>query len=252
MNLGSRQASKPIAIIQHGVEAGPGRFAEYLSEKQLPHDWVRVFAGDAIPCSAVAYSGICSLGGAMSVNDDLPWIEQELSLMRDADQRDVPIIGHCLGGQLLAKAFGASVTRSAIKEIGWGAVEVDDAALARKWLGENDRFEVFQWHEDMFALPDQARRILTNRWCANQAFVIERAGFAHVGMQFHVEMTPQLVEGWSTDADGVEEIDQAYEQQNGVGVQRAEQMKSDLEQRTQRMSVLADRIYDRWISGLRR
>ncbi|MBA3255007.1 MAG: type 1 glutamine amidotransferase, partial [Pseudomonadota bacterium] len=104
---------KPIAIVQHEADAGPGHFADFLLERNLPHQTVRVFAGDAMPSSAEPYAGICSLGGSMSVNDDLPWINEELALMRDADRAGVPIIGHCLGGQLLAKAFGAQVTRNA-------------------------------------------------------------------------------------------------------------------------------------------
>ena len=80
-------------------------------QRSVPYQTVRVYDGDSMPRSADAYSGICSLGGGMSANDELPWIEDELALLRDADQRGVPIIGHCLGGQLLAKAFGAPVTR---------------------------------------------------------------------------------------------------------------------------------------------
>ena len=184
---------KPIVIVQHEADAGAGHFAHYLSKSNLPHQTVRVFAGDAIPSSAEPYAGICSLGGSMSVNDDLPWIEEELALMRDADRIGVPIIGHCLGGQLLAKACGAQVTRNAMKEIGWSQVEVDDAALARDWIGDEPSFELFQWHGDTFALPAGARRFLTSRCCANQAFVVQRNPFAHLGMQFHVEMTPSLL-----------------------------------------------------------
>ena len=241
---------RAILIVQHGEEAGPGYFERYLQSRQLPYVLLRIFAGERVPESAAAYSGICSLGGVMSANDDLPWIEQELGLMRDADARGVPIIGHCLGGQLLAKAFDAQVTRNPLKEIGWGDVEVDDPQLAREWLGEGARFELFQWHGDAFALPRHGRRFLTNAPCTNQAFVIERDGFAHLGMQFHVEMTPELVRSWASSADGIEEIEQAFAQQNGKAVQRPAQMLRDVEQRTRRMHAIADRIYDRWILGV--
>ena len=97
---------KPIAIVQHEADAGAGHFAHYLSIQNLPHQTVRVFAGDPIPDSAEPYAGICSMGGSMSVNDGLPWIDEELELMRHADRIGVPIIGHCLGGQLLAKLAG--------------------------------------------------------------------------------------------------------------------------------------------------
>lgn len=243
---------KPIAIIQHEADAGPGHFERYLLEKSLPYQTMRVFAGDAIPRSAERYAGLCSLGGSMSVNDDLSWIDDELSLMRDADQRGVPVIGHCLGGQLLAKALGASVTRNAMKEIGWSEVEIDDGELARQWVGVDSVLELFQWHGDTFALPDGARRFLTSRLCANQAFVIERGSFTHVGMQFHVEMTPQLIQSWAGDPSGIREINEARQRQHDIGVQRPEDMLHNVDQRTRQMSVIADWIYDCWGRGLRR
>jgi GMP synthase-like glutamine amidotransferase len=242
---------KPIVIVQHEADTGPGHFETYLLQRNLPHHTVRVYAGDPMPASAGSYSGICSLGGSMSANDGLPWIDEELALLRDADQRGVPIIGHCLGGQLLAKAFGAPVTRSAMKEIGWSNVEVDDVQLAREWIGSEPAFDLFQWHGDTFALPADARRFLTSPLCANQAFVIDRKNHAHLGMQFHVEMTPSLVSGWVGTSDGRREIDEAFERQGGVGVQRAEEIVLNLDQRTQRMGRVADRIYDRWLRGLR-
>lgn len=243
---------KPILVVQHEEDAGPGSFEHYLTANGLAFEIVRVFARDSMPGSVERYAGICSLGGSMSVNDDLPWIAAELALMRTADQHDVPIIGHCLGGQLLAKAFGAPVTRSAMKEIGWGEVEVEDIELSADWAGSQPTFELFQWHGDTFSVPAVGRRFLTSRLCADQAFVIERKKFTHLGMQFHVEMTPQLVHAWATDPNGVREIAAAIQSQDGDGVQGPEEMLLDVGERTQRMSVIANRIYSRWARGLRR
>ena len=241
---------KPIVIVQHEADTGPGHFERYLLERHLPSEIVRVFAGESIPRTAGRYAGICSMGGSMSVNDDLPWMEDEIALLRDADQRGVPIIGHCLGGQLLAKAFGATVSRNAMKEIGWSDVEVDDPELAREWVGNGSSLELFQWHGDAFTLPAGARRFLTSPLCVNQAFVIARESHAHLGMQFHVEMTPQLIRAWAGDPHGKQEIDAAFERQNGVGVQRAEDLMLDADERTTRMGAIADRIYDRWLRGV--
>ena len=242
---------KPIVIVQHEADAGPGHFERYLLKKNLPYRTVHVHAGDPMPSSAEPYAGMCSLGGSMSANDDLPWIDDELALMRDADRLGVPIIGHCLGGQLLAKALGAPVTPNAMKEIGWSEVDVDNAELAREWIGNEPAFELFQWHGDTFDLPAGARRFLTSRLCANQAFVVDREHHAHLGMQFHVEMTPQLVNAWVTDPSGVHEIAEAFERQGGAGVQRAAEIVLNVDERTQRMSRLADRIYQRWLRGAR-
>lgn len=243
---------KPIAIVQHEAEVAPGNFEWHLQARGRPYQVIRLHAGDPLPASAAAYAGLCSLGGNMSVNDSLPWIEPEIGLMRDADRRGVPIIGHCLGGQLLARAFGAPVTRAAHVELGWGHVAVDDAALAREWLGEGaDAVEFFQWHGDTFTLPVAARRLLTGPWCANQAYVIERDGFAHVGMQFHIEMTPELVRLWANDPAAAREADAERRRTGGPAVQTPQQMVDAVEQRAAKMYRVAAHLYDRWLRGVR-
>lgn len=76
------------------------------------------------------------MGGPMSVNDDLPWIDPELTLIRQAVANDIPVLGHCLGGQLISKALGGVVGKNPVKEIGWGEVSVADNPVAREWFGE--------------------------------------------------------------------------------------------------------------------
>ena len=101
---------KPILILQHEAGVSAGHFASWLDARSLPRVVVNVHQGDPVPHSAAPYAGLCSLGGNMSVNDPLPWVAEEVALMRDALERGVPIIGHCLGGQLLARALGATGT----------------------------------------------------------------------------------------------------------------------------------------------
>jgi GMP synthase-like glutamine amidotransferase len=243
---------KPIVIVQHEADVAPGNFELHLRARGRPYQRVRLHEGDPLPASAAPFAGLCSLGGNMSVNDALPWIGREIELMQDADRRGVPIIGHCLGGQLLARAFGASVTRAPHLELGWGRLTVDDTALAREWLGEGvEEIEFFQWHGDAFTLPAGARRILSGPWCANQAYVIERPGCAHVGMQFHIEMTPELVRLWAGDPSAAREADVERRRTGGPAVQSPEQMVEDLEQRAARMYGAAAHLYDRWLRGVR-
>ncbi len=234
---------KPIAIFRHTLTEGPAYFATYLEQRKIPYEVIRIDAGEPVPMAPNAYSGLCFMGGPMSVNDDLPWVAAELALIRDAVAREVPVIGHCLGGQLMAKALGAAVTRNAVKEIGWGAVEVLDHPDARRWLGADlPSFLSFHWHGETFAIPEGATRILASPWCANQAFVMGK----HFGMQCHVEMTPELIASWC--ASGAAEIAAS----SSPGVQSPGAIQADMDARTARLHQLADKIYSRWIQGLRK
>jgi GMP synthase-like glutamine amidotransferase len=242
---------KPILIVQHEDDVAPGHFEAWLLAGGRPYQTLRVDRGERMPETAAPYSGLCSLGGVMSVNDPLPWIDQEIELMRDADRRSVPVIGHCLGGQLISRAFGARVVRAQRKEIGWGRVEVLDTARARDWTDQAEGFEVFQWHGDRFELPADARLFLGNDACANQAYVLERRGFAHLAMQFHIEMTPALVRRWADDPGSTQEISEEVARNGSESVQTAAQMVDDLEVRAARMGRIAERLYRRWAEGLR-
>ena len=243
---------KPIAILQHEADAPAGYFETWLRSRALACELVRIDCNEPVPADARNFSGLCFLGGAMSVNDPLPWIGDELALIQDADARGVPVIGHCLGGQLLAKALGGSVRRNAVKEIGWHRVAVTDRALADDWLGEaagDVSFEFFQWHGDAFDLPPGARNFLGSTLCASQAFVVERVGFAHLGMQFHCEMTPALVETWAQT--GAAEIAAERVATGGPGVQSAAEMNASATFRSARMQTLSRRLYERWSAGLK-
>jgi len=243
---------KPIAIVQHEADVAPGNFEQHLRARGRSYVIRRLFDDDAMPRSAQPYAGICSLGGNMSVNDQLPWIEAELALLRDADARGVPIIGHCLGGQLLARAFGAVIDRSPHVEVGWDRLQIDDAERAREWFGESAAdVEYFQWHEDAFRLPAGAHRLLRGDWCPNQAYVIERAGYAHIGMQFHIEMTAELVRLWASDTAAGGLVDATRKCADPPAVRSTAALLLDVELRVERMREVATHLYDRWLRGAR-
>ncbi|WP_126445876.1 type 1 glutamine amidotransferase [Sulfuricystis multivorans] len=231
---------KPIAIFRHSAGEGPGYFASFLDAHAIPWQLIRIDANDPLPQDAAAFSGLCLMGGPMSVNDDLPWIPQVLGLIRAAVAAAIPVIGHCLGGQLMAKALGGQVTKNPLKEIGWGWVETTDPT-ARDWLGDLERFEAFHWHGETFSIPPGATRILKSAFCANQAFVLG----PHLALQCHVEMTEAMIRLWC----------QAWADEHaepGPSVHRPEEMFIDLEQRLAAMRVAADRLYARWIAELKR
>jgi GMP synthase-like glutamine amidotransferase len=176
----------------------------------------------------------------MSVNDDLPWLPPLFALIRDAVARGVPVIGHCLGGQLMSKALGGQVTKNPVKEIGWGRVVTTDA-VAREWLGDLEGFEAFHWHGETFSIPAGATRILSSDYCVNQAFVVGR----HLGMQCHVEMTEAMIRLWCRQwADECAAP--------SASVLTPQQMEENLDARIAAMRVAADRLYARWIGGLKR
>ena len=103
---------KPVAIFRHIAGEGPGYLAIFLDRQSIPWQIIRIDAGEAVPTNPQAFSGLVFMGGPMSVNDPLPWVTDELSLIRAAVAQDIPVLGHCLGGQLMAKALGAKVTEN--------------------------------------------------------------------------------------------------------------------------------------------
>jgi len=232
---------KPIAIFRHAPTEGPGHFASFLDASKLPWQLIAVDAGEAVPVSPDAYSGLVFMGGPMSVNDDLPWIPRVLNLIRAAVKADIPVLGHCLGGQLIAKALGGEVSRNPIKEIGWGRVAVADNPDARHWFGDLAGFEAFHWHGETFSLPPGATRILESPYCANQAYVLGK----HLGMQCHVEMTEAMIREWC--AVGAEEIATA----RSPAVQTPEAMIALNGANLPPLNRTAERLYSRWIEGLR-
>ncbi len=234
----------PVLVFRHSPTEGPGYFTTFLDRHGIPWQLVRIDAGDAVPENLNGASGLCLMGGPMSVNDDLPWIPPVLALIRQAVDAGVPVIGHCLGGQLMSKALGGSVGANPAKEIGWGDVRVTDPAAAQPWLdGLTGPAPAFHWHGETFTLPPGATRILESAYCANQAFVLNDR---HIGMQCHVEMTPELIASWCDN--GADEIAAS----DSPAVQPPAAILQDVETRAERLHGLADKIYSRWIQGLSR
>lgn len=233
---------KPVAIFRHAPTEGPGYFATFLSQHGIPWMLVKIDEGQPLPQQAGDYSGLVFMGGPMSVNSDLPWIPQALGLIRQAVKQEIPVLGHCLGGQLMAKALGGEVRKNPVKEIGWSEIKVEDNPAAKEWLGNSLKsFLSFHWHGETFTLPRGAVRILSGPWCENQAFALG----GHLGLQCHVEMTPELVKSWCKT--GAREIAANL----GPSVQTALEMQADLENRVPRLQRIADKLYSRWVKGLK-
>ena len=229
----------PVAIFRFSPTEGPGHFAEWSDSRGLACELIAVDQGEDVPHDARAFSGIVMMGGPMSANDELPWSAPLSDLLRGAVAAEVPVLGHCLGAQILAKALGAPVSRAAVPEIGWGEVQVvgDDA-----WFGQRTAFTAFQWHYDAFALPQGAMRLLTNAHNPNQAFALGK----HIGLQCHIEMTRSMVEVWCRA--GAAELPA----RSSASKQSRDDIYSDLEGRLAALSQVADEVYVQWAKGLAR
>ncbi len=239
---------KPVAIFRHTKTEGPGYFATFLEAHSIPWQLIAIDNGESVPASTEPFSGICLMGGTVSVNDPLPWIGQSCHLIREAVARNIPVIGHCLGGQLMSKALGGQVTKNAVKEIGWGTARTDGNEEATRWFGdsadENGLATVFQWHGETFSIPPSATRILTNPFCVNQMFVLG----PHLGMQCHVEMTAEIIDSWNESwANEVKELASL-----APCIQTPEQMQQETPLRLPAMRRLAEQLYSVWINGLSR
>ncbi|MDR4518992.1 MAG: type 1 glutamine amidotransferase [Nitrosomonas sp.] len=231
---------KPVAIFRYLPIEGPGYFATFLDNNHIPWELIKIDAGAKLPANIDSYSGLVFMGGSMSVNDDLPWIEPSMNLIRLAVRHDVPLLGHCLGGQLIAKALGGFVTHNLFKEMGWGNVTVAENQVARAWFDDITEFETFHWHGETFSPPEGATCILSSPHCENQAFAMG----IHLGMQCHVEMTERMVKDWS-DVNFQEII-----QMNEPAVQSPAEMEKNLAERVAKLNAVADRLYAKWISAL--
>lgn len=235
---------KPVAVFRFSDTEGPGHFATFLDASRTPWKLVKLDEGDPVPASSDAFAGLAFMGGPMSANDELPWTQPVLALMRDAVDRAVPVIGHCLGAQMLSRALGGEVKRNPVKEIGWNRVQVEDSPTAREWFGADLReFDTFQWHEDTFSIPPGGERILTGPHCPNQAYVV---GDRHLGMQCHIEMTPEMIASWIGSAAG-----EVRENLSSPAVQPVERIQAQMPERLPKLSTTAERLYRRWAKNLK-
>jgi GMP synthase-like glutamine amidotransferase len=235
---------KPIIILQHVDNDGPCYFTEFLAGQGLTWQIVRADLGEPLPADINLFSGYAILGGPMSANDPLPHLGRAIELIGEAMDANVPVIGHCLGGQLMARALGAAVTASPSAEIGWHMVESCSNAAAQRWFAGAQRFPQFQWHHEAFGLPTGAERLATSAHCAHQAFSVNNK---HLAMQFHTEVDIVKIDDWLGPA-GAADIASVVD---APGVQSIESIA------TRTADVLADSqriagaIYAAWCAGLK-
>ncbi len=189
-------ADERVYVFQHVACEDLGSFAEVLAQRGMRVSYVRLFAGDSLPRDSATAAALIFLGGPMSVNDEsrYAYLAPEKALIRRALNDEIPVLGVCLGAQLLAAAAGSRVFPGARPEIGWAPVSLtmegrQDAFLA----GAADQEAVFHWHGETFDLPPGSTRLAFSALTMNQAFLLGRCAY---GLQFHLEVTPAMVNAW--------------------------------------------------------
>lgn len=184
-----------IAIFQHTASEPAGYFETVFAEHGIPYEYIRLYeTGEVRETGATHF---LFMGGPMSVNDEkeLPYLKEEKALIRDAVIRGRPVLGICLGAQLIASASGARVYPYK-QETGWSKLTREPGA-GGVFSRFPEQFFVFQLHGETFALPTGAHLICTGDVVKNQAFLYKTA----LGLQFHLELTDAIIREWIRDMD---------------------------------------------------
>jgi GMP synthase-like glutamine amidotransferase len=224
-----------VFVFRHIPYEDLGLIRAPLEERGISIEYADLYRPGPPPPDITQAAGLIFMGGPMSANDDLPYLRQELQLIAQAVERRQPVLGVCLGAQLIAKALGAKVYRNPVKEIGWFEIHFTGAAARDPlFAGVGPAETVFHWHGETFDLPPGAERLAYSEACRNQAF---RAAAGVYGLQFHLEVTPAMIEDWcdrDANCGDVRELDAPIDPRRNAA----------------RLAVLSSVVFGRWCSLL--
>jgi len=188
----NKNANKVLAI-QHVRCETPGTISDALAEKEISVVSVRAFEGETVPAGLEGYGGLVVMGGPMGVyeQDRYPFLRDEIQLIREALQKNLPVLGVCLGSQLLAAAAGAPVKPGRKKEIGWYRIALTPESQSDAlWTGIEPSFTAFHWHGDIFELPAGAVPLASSDRTHHQSF---RFGASAYAILFHMEVSGDMI-----------------------------------------------------------
>lgn len=183
-------------LLQHLRIEPTAIIGEMIEEAGHRIEPVRMDRDESVPQSLAGFDGVIVMGGPMSANDThLSFVADEIKLLREAIKIDLPVLGLCLGAQLLARAAGAEIVTSPVRELGWYPLQrtPDSADDPIFHALDDDGLMVFQWHGETFTLPDTATLVATHADVPQQAF---RIGSSQYGLQFHIEVDQPIIESW--------------------------------------------------------
>jgi GMP synthase (glutamine-hydrolysing) len=230
---------KPVLILQHQLPENAAYLTVWLERNRILYQIVNAGAGEEFPTSIEPYSALAVMGGGMSANDPLPSNRLAEQLIRQAINQDIPVIGHCLGGQLMARALGGTVQSSPRPEIGWQPIQYEKDPLVEEWFGTDPTDTVIHWHYESFSIPNGAVRLARSPACPNQAFAYGK----HLAMQFHIEINEVKIDSWVNDDDPKwTQARQLYE-----SVQDKITMLNGVHYHLEKHQATADCIYANWL-----
>jgi len=228
---------REIFVFRHVPFEDLGRIEPVLRSANLRVRYIDLFDNPARLPALDSAGGLILMGGPMSANDDLAWLKRELELVAEACRRRLPVLGICLGAQLIARALGARVYRNPVKEIGWYPVYFTEAAASDPlFCGLAGPETVFHWHGETFDLPQGAVWLARSEACPHQAF---RWGSAVYGLQFHLEVTPAMIADW---------VRQQLNQGDVGGLEKL----PDPDAYSARMEELSGLVFGRWVAYCKR
>ena len=231
---------KPVLILQHQVPENAAYLRTWLERNRVDYQIINAGAGEQFPDSIEPYAAMAVMGGGMMANDPLLSNRQAEILILQAVLRDRPVIGHCLGGQLMSKALGATVGPSPEPEIGWQPIEYENDPRVKEWFGTDPTDTVIQWHYEAFSVPTGATRLAGSDACPNQAWCMG----PHLAMQFHIEIDPVKIDSWVAEDDDR----WAASRQQYRSVQTRDEILGQTNTYLPKHQATADSIYCRWLS----
>lgn len=184
--------------MQHVPNEGSGAIGAALRARGIEERVVRTYLGETVPQDLADARGLLVMGGPMGVYeaDQYPHLRDEMRLIEGAIAKNMPVLGVCLGSQLVAAALGARVERAARREVGWREVRLREAAHDDPlWAGSPSMFTPLHWHGDIFELPRGAVSLASSEQTEHQAF---RFGTSTWAILFHMEMNPEQIDGMAT------------------------------------------------------
>jgi GMP synthase-like glutamine amidotransferase len=224
-----------VLAFRHVPFESLGRIAPLLDQRGIACDYADLYQEGAQMPDCASYAGLIFLGGPMSANDPLPFLDRERAILARSVDAGQPLLGICLGSQLIAGVLGAGVHRNREKEIGWFDIHFTPAAADDPlFAGIPGPESVFHWHGDTWDLPAGATLLASSQACANQAF---RAGDNIYGLQFHLEVTPAMIADWQV-------------QDENCGDVRELAAPLDPHTNSLRLKELSDLVFDRWCALL--